>query len=183
MIPRLHGEYWNNGLAWARALGRTERSVVAHAGPFVHNAGISCGLHSAHSVGACIVLPQADRDPVVRMMAEHRVDDTLLGQGMFRWVLGEDYPAAAEHLRTVVLSGAKVPDEVFARVESFGARVGQTFGMGEGMFTLTPLDGPRHLRATTVGPPLEPGDEARVLAPGTEVSVVTAFGHWSRKKE
>jgi 2,3-dihydroxybenzoate-AMP ligase len=171
VIPRLHGEYWNNALAWAHALGRTEHSVVGHAGPFVHNAGISCGLHSAHAVGGCIVLPQADRDPVLRMMAEHRVDDTLLGHGMFRWVLGEDYPAAAEHLRTVVLSGAKVPDEVFARVESLGARVGQTFGMGEGMFTLTPFDGPRHLRATTVGPPLTPGDEARILEPGTETAM------------
>lgn len=172
VIPRLHGEYWNNALAWAQALGRTEDSVVCHAGPFVHNAGISCGLHSAHSVGGCIVLPQADRDPVLRMMADHCVDDTLLGQGMFSWILTEDYAAAAEHLRTVVLSGAKVPDEVFARVESFGARVGQTFGMGEGMFTLTPFDGPRHLRATTVGPPLAAGDEARVLEPGTEVEVV-----------
>lgn len=171
VIPRLHGEYWNNALAWALALGRTEESVVCHAGPFVHNAGISCGLHSAHAVGGCIVLPQADRDPVLRMMAEHHVDDTLLGQGMFDWIRTDDYAAAAEHLRTVVLSGAKVPDDVFARVESLGARVGQTFGMGEGMFTLTPLDGPRHLRATTVGPPLVPGDEARVLEPGTEDEV------------
>jgi 2,3-dihydroxybenzoate-AMP ligase len=70
-----------------------------------------------------------------------------------------------------LLAGAKVPEEVFARAERFGARVGQTFGMGEGMFTLTPLDGPRELRSTTVGPPLTEDDEVRVLEPGTELEV------------
>jgi 2,3-dihydroxybenzoate-AMP ligase len=168
VIPRLHGEYWNNAHAWALALGRTESSVVCHAGPFVHNAGITCGLHSAHSVGGCIVLPAPDRALALRMMRDHRVDDTIFGHGMFGWIMSEEYAGAAEHLRTVVLSGAKVPDEVFSRVERFGARVAQTFGMGEGMFTLTPLDAPRELRATTVGPPLTPEDEVRILEPGSE---------------
>jgi len=168
VIPRLHGEYWNNARAWADALGRDESSVVCHAGPFVHNAGITCGVHSAHSVGGCIVLPRPERRLVLQMMREHRVDDTIFGHGMFGWILDDEYEGAAEHLRTVVLSGAKVPDEVFARVERFGARVGQTFGMGEGMFTLTPFDGPRELRATTVGPPLVAEDEVRILEPGTE---------------
>lgn len=171
VIPRLHGEYWNNALAWARALGRTEDSIVCHAGPFVHNAGISCGLHATHSVGGAILLPQPDRDPVLRMMAEHRVDDTIFGHGMFGWILSDEYAEAAAYLRTVILSGAKVPEPVFARAEAFGARVGQTFGMGEGMFTLTPLDGPRNLRANTVGPPLTPGDEVRIVAPATEIEV------------
>ncbi len=168
VIARLHGEYWNNALAWSQALGRSERSVTAHAGPFVHNAGITCGLHATHAVGGCLVLPPSERAAALEMMREHRVDDTIFGHGMFSWILSEEYAGAAQHLRTVVLSGAKVPDEVFSRVEHFGARVGQTFGMGEGMFTLTPFDGPRELRSTTVGPPLTSDDEVRILEPGTE---------------
>ncbi|WP_433496976.1 AMP-binding protein [Sphaerimonospora sp. CA-214678] len=168
VIPRLHGEYWNNGLAWARALGRSERSVTCHAAPFIHNAGITCGLHATHSVGGCIVLPPTERTAALRMMRDHRVDDTIFGHGMFSWIMAEEYAEAGEHLRTVVLSGAKVPDEVFARVESFGARVAQTFGMGEGMFTLTPFDAPRELRSATVGPPMTTDDEVRILEPGGE---------------
>jgi len=168
VIPRLHGEYWNNARAWASALGRTESSVTCHAAPLIHNAGITCGLHATHSVGACFVLPPTERVAALAMMAEHRVDDTIFGHGMFNWILSEEYAAAAQHLRTVVLSGAKVPEAVFSRVESFGARAAQTFGMGEGMFTLTPLDGPRELRGTTVGPPLTEGDEIRILEPGGE---------------
>ncbi|MGE0217299.1 (2,3-dihydroxybenzoyl)adenylate synthase [Mycolicibacterium sp.] len=168
VIPRLHGEYWNNARAWALALGRTEFSVTCHAAPIIHNAGISCALHSTHSVGGALVLAPPDRSIALRMMAEHRVDDTLFVHGMFSWIMSEEYEAAARHLQTVILSGAKVPDEVFARVERFGARVGQTFGMGEGMFALTPFDAPRELRKTTVGTPLTTGDEIRILDPGGE---------------
>ena len=171
VIPRLHGEYWNNGLAWALALGRTERTVTCHAVPFIHNAGISCGLHGTHSVGGCLVLAPPDKTIALRMMHDHRVEDTIFGHGMFSWILSDDYAGAGRYLRTVILSGAKVPDDVFARVESFGARVGQTFGMGEGLFTLTPLGAPRELRATTVGAPLTSGDEIRILEPGGETEV------------
>lgn len=171
VIPRLHGEYWNNGLAWALALGRDERTVTCHAVPFIHNAGITCGLHGTHSVGGCLVLAPPDRAVALRMMHDHRVEDTIFGHGMFSWILSEDYAAAGKYLRTAVLSGAKVPDDVFARVESFGARVGQTFGMGEGLFTLTPLGAARQLRATTVGTPLTDGDEVRIIALGGEAEV------------
>ena len=168
VIPRLHAEYWNNGLAWALALGRTERTVTCHAVPFIHNAGISCGLHGTHSVGGCLVLAPPDRTIALQMMHDHQVEDTIFGHGMFSWILSDEYAAAGKYLRTAVLSGAKVPDDVFARVESFGANVGQTFGMGEGMFTLTPLTADRELRATTVGPPLTSDDQIRILEPGTE---------------
>jgi len=168
VIPRLHCEYWNNGRAWALALGRTEHSVICHAAPFIHNAGITCGLHSTHSVGGCLVLPPPDKAIVLRMMHEHRVNDTIFGHGMFSWILSDEYVPAAQHLQTVILTGAKVPEEVFPRVERLGARVGQTFGMGEGLFTLTPLTAPRELRSTTVGTPLTEDDEIRILEPGSE---------------
>lgn len=171
IIPRLHAEYWNNGLAWARALGRNEYTVTCHAAPFVHNAGISCGVHSTHAVGGCIVLPPPDKTVALAMMHQHRVNDTLFGHGMFSWILSDEYSAAAEYLNTVFLSGAKVPAEVFERVESLGARVGQTFGMGEGMFTLTPLNAPRHLRTDTVGRPMDDQDEIKILAPDSEEEV------------
>jgi hypothetical protein len=41
--------------------------------------------------------------------------------------------------------------------------------MSEGLFLFTPLDAPADLRAETVGVPISPLDEVRVLRPGTEV--------------
>ncbi len=171
VIPRLHGEYWNNGRAWALALERDEESVTCHAGPIVHNAGVTCGLHGTHSVGGALVLPPPDKTIAMRMMSDHHVDDTIFGHGMFSWIMSDDYPQVAEHLRTAILTGAKIPEDVFARVEKFGARVGQTFGMGEGMFTLTPLTARRSLRDSTVGTPLTSDDEIRILEPVGETEL------------
>jgi non-ribosomal peptide synthetase component E (peptide arylation enzyme) len=43
--------------------------------------------------------------------------------------------------------------------------------MSEGLFLFAPLDAPADLRAETVGVPISPLDEVRVLRPGTEVEV------------
>jgi 2,3-dihydroxybenzoate-AMP ligase len=43
--------------------------------------------------------------------------------------------------------------------------------MSEGLFLFTPLDARSDLRAETVGVPISPLDEVRVLRPGTEVEV------------
>ena len=81
------------------------------------------------------------------------------------------YPALAGSLRTVVLSGAKVSEELFAATGRDGVAVGQLFGMAEGMFLVTPLDASPELRRTTVGTPISPLDEVRVLEPGSEDEV------------
>ena len=44
---------------------------------------------------------------------------------------------------------------------------GQLFGMGEGLFLTTRPGAPREARATTVGTPLSPMDEIRILEPGS----------------
>src|SRR5205807_5963438 len=60
VIPRLHAEYWYNAAAYARSFGWDGETRVGHAIPLIHNAGITCALHAAHSVGGCLVLATAD---------------------------------------------------------------------------------------------------------------------------
>jgi 2,3-dihydroxybenzoate-AMP ligase len=67
----------------------------------------------------------------------------------------------------VVLSGAKVPPALFDDLEQRGLWSGQLFGMGEGLFLTTRPGAPREARATTVGTPLSPLDEIRILEPGS----------------
>ncbi|MFF1947048.1 (2,3-dihydroxybenzoyl)adenylate synthase [Rhodococcus qingshengii] len=168
VIPRLHAEYWNNALLYAKRLRRTEEARVAHLAPLIHNAGILCGLHGAHSVGACLVLPPLDTEAALNFMANEHVDDVLLGPASFQWPELPGYRALAQSLRTVVLSGAKVPLSVFARVEELGAKVGQLFGMSEGLCTTTDLEIPDEIRLAYVGSVLSSADEVRVLDPSSE---------------
>ncbi|MFF2113082.1 (2,3-dihydroxybenzoyl)adenylate synthase [Rhodococcus koreensis] len=169
VIPRIHAEYWNNARMYAQRLGWDQDSRVAHLIPIIHNAGISCGLHAAHSVGACLVLATADAPTAFELMAKAQATEVLIGHGHYQAVLGPDFDKARETLRRVVLSGAKVPAELFDRVDDgAGHWAGQLFGMSEGLFTVTPLDSPTRARLTTVGTPIASDDEIRILEPGGE---------------
>jgi len=169
VIPRIHAEYWNNALLYAQRLGWDENSRVAHLIPIIHNAGISCGLHAAHSVGACLVLATADAPTAFQLMARTKATEVLIGHGHYQAVLSPDFDQAGAWLERVILSGAKVPHELFERVDDGTGRwAGQLFGMAEGLFTVTPLDAPAEARLTTVGTAISSDDEIRILEPGTE---------------
>ncbi|NMO89725.1 (2,3-dihydroxybenzoyl)adenylate synthase [Actinomycetospora sp. TBRC 11914] len=171
LIPRLHAEYWYNARAYAAVLGWTAADRVGHLIPIVHNAGIVCGVHAPHSVGATLVLTDHDLDTAMPLLVAEGTTSVLFGHVHYRAPAHPHYDELAATLRVVLLSGAKVSEELFAATGRGGARVGQLFGMAEGMFLVTPLDASPELRRTTVGVPISPLDEIRVLEPGTEEEV------------
>jgi 2,3-dihydroxybenzoate-AMP ligase len=171
VIPRLHAEYWYNAHAYARAWGWDETTRNGHLIPIIHNAGIVCGLHGPHSVGGCLVLTGGDLTEALPTLVAEGTTDVLLGHGHYRAVAEPAFAELATTLRTVVLSGAKVPPELFERLERLGIWSGQLLGMGEGFCAVTFPGSPREARLTTVGTPLSPQDEFKVLDVGTGTEV------------
>ena len=167
VIPRLHAEYWYNAAAYARSWGWSPDTRVAHLIPVIHNAGIVCAVHGPHSVGGCLVLGTPDLAGSLPLMAREGVTHVLLGHGHFQAVAEAAFDAATASVTQVVLSGTKVPPALFDELEQRGLWSGQLFGMGEGLFLTTRPGTPREARATTVGTPLSPLDEIRILEPGS----------------
>jgi 2,3-dihydroxybenzoate-AMP ligase len=167
VIPRLHAEYWYNAAAYARSWGWSPDSRVAHLIPVIHNAGIVCAVHGPHSAGGCLVLGPPDLAASLPLMAREGATHVLLGHGHFQAVAEAGFAAATASMTQVVLSGTKVPPALFGELERRGLWSGQLFGMGEGLFLTTRPGAPREARATTVGTPLSPLDEIRILEPGS----------------
>ncbi len=168
VIPRRHAEYWFNARAYAGRLGWDEQSRVAHLIPIIHNAGIVCGVHAPHSAGACLLLGTPDAAASLPLLISEKVTDILVGHAHYQAVADRGVASLAGSVRRLVLSGAKVPPELFARIEALGVWSGQLFGMAEGFFGLTEISAPREARLATVGTPLSELDEFRILGPGTE---------------
>jgi len=168
VIARRHAEYWYNARAYAARLGWDEQSRVAHLIPIIHNAGIVCGVHAPHSAGACLLLGTPDAEASLPLLISEKVTDILVGHAHYQAVADRGITSLAGSLRRVVLSGAKVPPELFAKIEALGVWPGQLFGMAEGFMGLTEIDAPRRARLATVGTPLSGLDEFRILGPGTE---------------
>jgi 2,3-dihydroxybenzoate-AMP ligase len=172
IIPRLHAEYRCNADLTSSWWGHTEHSVLAFGLPLAHNAALANGLHAAHGAGAALLLASAAADVMLPLMAEHSATWIMSPPGLAREYLSHPaFDAAVARLGTWVLTAARVPRPVFDELAGRGVHVTQAFGMSEGLFLFTPLDAPADLRAETVGVPISPLDEVRVLRPGTEVEV------------
>lgn len=173
VIPRLHGEYWYNAQQYARVLGWTSEDRIAYIGPLAHNAGIICGLHAPHAVGATTYVGVPTVDSLFGLLVDEQATDVVLGPAAFGAIF-DPRMADAMALKRVVLSGKKVPRQYFDALSERGIWVGQLFGMGEGLCMVTPLESPAEVRATTVGVPISPHDEVRIYEPGSTTEVQTA---------
>ncbi|SDF46756.1 Non-ribosomal peptide synthetase component E (peptide arylation enzyme) [Lentzea fradiae] len=168
LIPRLHAEYWNNAVANSRALGRTPDSRIAHVLPLLHNAGVVNALFGAHVVGGCVVaVPFGKAPETVRMLAEHRVNDMMIGGFMASWLDEDSWGDLAAGLKVIIFSGSKPPGALFDACTAQGIWMGQTWGMAEGPYTSTYRAAPPEIRSATVGSPVHGDDELAVVDPVT----------------
>lgn len=176
VAPRRHQEYLYNARAWAHALGIGPESVVMHPLPLLHNAGIGAAMQPAHFSGATFVLaPDAAPTTIATWTARERVTVVpVVPPAVAIRMLGD--PACDEadfsSLEWFLLAGQRPPVDLFDRLESqLGIRAGQMFGMAEGMFLYTPKSSSDWARRHTIGTPVSPADEIRVLAVGGDSEV------------
>ncbi|MGH3517511.1 MAG: AMP-binding protein [Haloechinothrix sp.] len=176
VAPRRHREYAHNSAAWAAALNINEHDVVMHALPIMHNAGIAAAMQPAHLVGAAFVLaPAADPETITSTVQREAVTCIPLAPPAVVIRLLDHAAATGARLtgvRRMYVGGQKLPLEVAVRIEpELGVPCTQMFGMAEGMFLRTPPDAPEWVRQHTVGTPISPADEVRVLEIGGDDEV------------
>jgi 2,3-dihydroxybenzoate-AMP ligase len=176
VIARLHGEYVYNSRCWAEICGFGPDSVVMHPIPLIHNAGIAAAMQPSHAVGARLVVPsRPDPASMMSLIERDRVQVIpVMPPALLLRLLEE--PRRREFdlssLTHVIVGGQKLPLEVAHAVEAeLGIPCLQMFGMAEGMFMRTPDDAPEWIRKHTVGRPMSPLDEVRILEAGAEDEV------------
>ncbi|SFO42225.1 2,3-dihydroxybenzoate-AMP ligase [Pseudonocardia ammonioxydans] len=176
IAPRRHEEYLYNARVWAEALGLRPDSVVMHPLPIMHNAGIVAALQPAHLVGGtCVVAPGADPGPLLELVATERVTVLPVVPPAVAIRMLEHEAAASTDLSSIerfCLGGQRPSAELLERLErDLRIPTQQMFGMAEGMFLYTPPEAPEWVRRNTVGTPISPADEVRVLDVADETEV------------
>ncbi|WP_405793771.1 AMP-binding protein [Streptomyces sp. NBC_01506] len=176
VAPRLHEEYTYNARAWARTLGWGPGSVVLYPLPIMHNAGIALALQPVLLSGATLVLaPSADTGTLLGLIEATRPEAIPLVPPALAIRLLDDPRARTADLSSIkdfIVGGQKLAREVAERLrDELGITVRQKFGMAEGMFLLTPAHADERVRHHTVGQPLSPEDEIRILRPGRDTQV------------
>ncbi len=172
IIPRMHGEYLGATTRLSQRYELTGADVSLWSLPLVHNAGTLFAVLPVGLEGRMLILQSRVDIPEMLTLVD-RYAVTFSGS------IG---PVAAKLLDVAGLKSAMSASlrQFFSLTRAdvleahVGVPVGQMFGMTEGMVFASAPWTSAALRHETVGYPVSPADEVRLLVPGGETEV--AFG-------
>ena len=165
VIPRLQNEYLLNARLGIEVLGFRSDDVMFMPMPMMHNAAMGCMWLPTLLAGAAYAIP-TEMTPEAWGAVFRRARPTWVG---FIRALIPRYDAmldrglaSSDSVRTYW-----TPDAARLAREKYGKPAIGMFGMSEGMCMYPPLDSPQEAFDWTVGVPLSPYDEIRLVEPGT----------------
>lgn len=165
VIPRTHNDY---GYLWERIAEsmRVEDDWTLVAGlPVPHSFAFGYAFGAALWAGATVaVQPSLKPDPLVDLIERVDGDLTTLIPKQLIDLLERDDDDVLSTLDVVCSGGQKVPPDVVRRVaDQWDAGFCNVFGMGEGVQIITRPDDPLDVQAETIGRPVGPGEEIRIV--------------------
>jgi 2,3-dihydroxybenzoate-AMP ligase len=187
IIPRTHNDYVYNSKASAAVVDIRPDDALLVVLPVAHNFPLaSPGIQGFLLGGARLVLSTSTRPAdVFALIERERVTHLELVPALLIRYL--DDPALRDHdlssVRIINTGGQKLQAEVKRRAEALlpGCKVQEVFGMAEGLLNYVRLDDSDEARYETVGRPVCPDDEIRLVdEQGREVAEGETGELWTR---
>jgi 2,3-dihydroxybenzoate-AMP ligase len=180
IIPRLQNDFLLNAQLTAQTLGYCEADVMFMPMPMIHNACMICFWLPSLLAGAAYAIP-GDMTPEAwgRVFTEKR--PTFLG--LIRALIPRLDAMVERGLASIEsVRACWCPDAARLMREKYGIPTYAMFGMSEGMNMYTRAGDPAEALDWTVGRPLSPFDEVRLVIPGTDtLAQVGEIGEfWAR---
>jgi 2,3-dihydroxybenzoate-AMP ligase len=177
LIPRTHNDYAFNSRLAVSVCDVRDGDVLLDVLPIEHNLPLACpGMQGFLLRGATVCLSAATRAPqVFATIDRHRVTHIhVVPALLIRWI---NDPAAGCHdlgsVRVIQSGGQRLQPETRLRTERVfrNVTVQENFGMSEGLLMFVRLCDPPEVRLETVGRPICPDDEVRLVdEDGVEVA-------------
>ncbi len=169
IIPRTHNDYVYNSLGFAPIHRMDAETVLLVVLPIAHNFALaSPGIQGCLFNGGRIVLSDSPRaDAAFPLIERERITHLeLVPALLIQWLHDptlQDYDVSS--VRVINTGGQKLQPEVkrLAQRRFTGAVVQEVFGMAEGLLCSPRLDDPEEVLIETVGRPMSPDDEVRLV--------------------
>jgi 2,3-dihydroxybenzoate-AMP ligase len=169
LIPRTHNDYFYNSRMAASVCAIEPESCLLLVLPIAHNLPLACpGLQGFLMSGARVVLSR-DSSPasVFSLVQAHRITHIhLVPALLIRWLHAPEIDQFdLSSLRVLQSGGQRLQPETRAMARSRlpHAFVQENFGMAEGVLMFVRLNDPEGVRNETVGRPICPDDEVRIV--------------------
>jgi 2,3-dihydroxybenzoate-AMP ligase len=169
LIPRTHNDYIYNSKAAVAVTGVGPGKVLLDVLPLAHNLPLACpGLQGFLLSGGKVVLASTTRAAdIFPLVEQHRVTHIhVVPALLIRWVNDLSIKQFdLSSLEVIQSGGQRLQPEVRRRTKELipSVTVQENFGMSEGMLMFVRLDDPEDVRMETVGRPISPDDEVRLV--------------------
>jgi len=169
LIPRTHNDYAYNSKVAAKVCAVEQDSVLLLVLPIAHNLPLACpGIQGFLMQGAKVVLGQSTRpEEMFALIQKHRVTHLKVVPALLIRLLND--PAVPRYdlssLRIIQSGGQNLQTETRLLANKLipSAFVQENFGMAEGLLMFVRIGDPEAVRLVTVGRPVSPDDEVRLL--------------------
>ena len=169
LIPRSHNDYVYNSKAATAVTAVGPDKILLDVLPLAHNLPLACpGLQGFLLHGGKVVLANTTRgEEIFPLVERHRVTHIhVVPALLIRWVndpLIKKFDLSS--LQVIQSGGQRLQPEVRRRTKELipGVTVQENFGMSEGLLMFVRLDDPEEVRMETVGRPISPDDEVRLV--------------------
>src|SRR6516162_1678401 len=191
LIPRTHNDYIYNSRLASAVTGVSSGEVFLDVLPLAHNLPLACpGLQGYLLHGGKFVVSNSTRsEDIFSLIERHRVTHIAVVPALLIRLISD--PSIAKFdlssLRVIQSGGQRLQPEVRRRAKELipSVTVQENFGMAEGMLMFVRFDDAEDVRMETVGRPLSPDDEVRLVddndwevAPG-EIGELLARGPYT----
>ena len=169
LIPRSHNDYAFNSYLANTVCDIREGDVLLDVLPVSHNLPLACpGMQGFLFAGATVAMSVSTRSSnIFTRIARDRATHMHVVPALLIKLVND--PTAAEYdptsMRVIQSGGQRLQPETRTRAEKVfpSATVQENFGMAEGLLMFVRLDDPAQVRLETVGRPICPDDEVRIV--------------------
>jgi 2,3-dihydroxybenzoate-AMP ligase len=169
LIPRTHNDYLYNSRMAAAVTGVGPDKILLNVLPLAHNLPLACpGLQGYFLHGGRVVLSNSTgAEDIFCLIERHRVTHFAVVPALLIRLINnpsiENFDLSS--LQVIQSGGQRLQPEVRRRTKELipSVTVQENFGMAEGMLLFVRLDDPEDVRMETVGRPVSPDDEIRLV--------------------
>ena len=169
LIPRTHNDYAYNSKVASGVCAVERDSVLLIVLPIAHNLPLACpGVQGFLFQGAHVVLSASTRpEDVFALIEKHRVTHIKVVPALLIRFLND--PSISRYdlssLKIIQSGGQRLQPETRRLAKRLipSAFIQENFGMSEGLLMFVRLDDPDEVRLETVGRPVCPDDEVKLL--------------------
>ncbi len=187
LIPRSHNDYAFNSHLAVSVCDVREGDVLLDVLPISHNLPLACpGMQGFLFQGATVSLLATTRPEVVfQRIARDRATHMHVVPALLIKLMNSEAADSADvsSMRVIQSGGQRLQPETRVRATQVftNATVQENFGMAEGLLMFVRLDDPEEVRLETVGRPICPDDEVRLVdEDGTDVPDGEIGELWAR---